>query len=464
MQHFVWTDDQVRMALDISPSKGRSVSFQSVTTDSRSTQEGDLFVALKGDRFDGHDYVSDALHLGARGAVISRRVQADDETLMYEVGNTLEALGQLARYRRTHLEATVVGITGSSGKTGTKDLTRAVLDGTHRLHATSGTRNNRIGLPLTLLDAPDDVEVIVLEMGTNEFGEIRALTEIAQPRIGVVTTVSETHIEKLESIDGVLHEKLDLLDGLSSDGMAVVSDEPPILGEMALRLRPDTLVAGLSERAHEEFRPDQPIVDSKGYWRFLWRGESVRLLVPGLHSLRNALLALTVAELLEVPAAEAAHRVSQVEASEMRSEIRHVGNLTLILDCYNANPQSTRAALKLLETIESEGPKIAFLGTMLELGARAEDLHATLLAEARAMDVDVVVATGAFSVVAKKIEDWGLVAVFDPLEAYRALRDRLVGDEVILLKASREVALEQVIPLFEDDFGADKPDLGKGKA
>ena len=468
MQRFVWTDDQVRTALALDPAEDRSVSFRSVTTDSRNAQEGDLFVALRGDRFDGHDYVSDALHRGARGAVVSRRVQADAENRIYEVRDTLQALGQLAGYRRAHLDAAVVGITGSSGKTATKDLTQAALGGTHRLHATAGNRNNRIGLPLTLLDAPDDAEVVVLEMGTNEPGEINALTEIAEPRIGVVTTVSETHIEKLGSLVGVLHEKLDLLKGLASDGVAVVGDEPPILPEAALRLRPGTLVTGLSERAHEEFRPGQPTMDRGGCWQFLWRGEPVRLLVPGLHSLRNALLALTVAELLEVPAAEAAQGVSRVEAGELRGEIRHVGGLTLILDCYNANPQSTRAALELLEAIESGRSKVAFLGTMLELGVRAHELHATLLAEARAMELDVVVATGVFSDVANTTElpadDRALVAVSDPADAYRALRPRLAGDEVILLKASRGVALEQVIPLFEDDFGADEAGPGEGEA
>ncbi len=468
MQRFVWTDDQVRTALELAPAEVDTVPFRRVTTDSRSAQQGDLFVALQGDKFDGHDYVADALRRGARGAVVSRSVQVDDETRVYEVRDTLEALGHLAGYRRSHLDAAVVGITGSSGKTGTKDLTRAALEGTHRLHATAGNRNNRIGLPLTLLEAPDDADVVVLEMGTNEPGEIQALTEIADPRIGVVTTVSETHIEKLGSLDGVLREKLDLLSGLGSHGVAVVGDEPVILPEAALRLRPDTLVTGLSERAHQEFRPGQPTMDRGGCWRFLWRGESVHLLIPGLHSLRNALLALTVAELLEVPAAEAAQRVSRVEAGELRGEILHVGGLTLILDCYNANPQSMHAALELLEAIEPGWPKVAFLGTMLELGVRTDDLHTALLADARAMKVDVVVATGAFAAVANTGEPVGeersLVAVSDPLDAYRALLPRLAGDEVILLKASRGVVLEQVIPLFEHDFGGDEAGPREGRS
>ena len=251
---FAWTDGHVRAALGLAPvdDAARGVTsyadgtlrFEGVSTDSRTAREGDLFVALEGDNFDGHDYVIAALERGARGAVVSRDVEVGDDARLYPVDDTVHALGRLAGYRRTHLRAAVVGVTGSSGKTGTKDLTRAALEGSRRLHATRGNLNNRVGLPLTLLDAPDDAEVVVLEMGTNEPGEIRALTEIAGPEIGVVTTVSETHIEKLESLEGVLREKLDLLRRLPEDGREVVGDEPPILLEKARRIRPLVRVAG----------------------------------------------------------------------------------------------------------------------------------------------------------------------------------------------------------------------------
>jgi UDP-N-acetylmuramoyl-tripeptide--D-alanyl-D-alanine ligase len=456
---FVWTDEQVRSALDVAPQEDCSRIFTGISTDSRTTREGNLFVALSGDNFDGHDYVSDALGRGAWGAVVARPVEVDGACI-YPVEDTLLALGQLAGHRRRSLDAVVVGVTGSSGKTGTKELTRAAIEQSRRVHATAENLNNRIGLPLTLLDAPDDAEVVVLEMGTNEPGEIAALTRIAEPQIGIVTTVSETHIEKLESLDGVLEEKLDLLRGLPEDGNAVVGDEPPILSERASRIRHDVLVVGLGAGADAEYRPSEPSMDEQGCWSFVWRGEPVRLRVPGRHSVQNALLALTVAELLDVPAAEAMHGVGRVEAGPMRGEIKRIGGLTLILDCYNANPQSLRAALDLLVDIEPGRPKVAVLGSMLELGGRSDELHAALLREASELGLDLIVATGEFARAAA--DGPTILSVVDPLEAYEKLREELAGDEVLLMKASRGVALERLVPLLEDDFGASAPRAGAG--
>ena len=471
---FVWTDEQVRTVLAVEPLERCGATFTGISTDSRTTREGDLFVALSGDNFDGHDHVSDAFGRGARGAVVARPVDAGG-VCVYSVEDTLLALGQLARHRRRRLDAVVIGITGSSGKTGTKDLTRAALEGALRVHATSGNLNNRIGLPLTLLDAPDDAEVVVLEMGTNERGEIAELTRIAEPRIGVVTTVSETHVEKLESLEGVLEEKLDLIRGLPADGVALVGDEPAILVEQVRHIREDVLVVGFGPAAGVEFRPEDASMDEKGCWSFGWRGERVRLRVPGRHSVQNAMLALTVAEALDVNPAEAARGVSRVEAGSMRGEIRHVGGVTLIVDCYNANPQSLRAALNLLVDFEPGRTKVAVLGSMLELGARSEALHQRLLDEASVLGLDLVVATGDFARAAlgagsgeirkatakdagvggaaSLTGGWDILSVSDPIDAYEELRGRLAGDEVVLMKASRGVALERLLPLFENDFG-----------
>ena len=481
---FVWTDEQVRSALAVDPIEDCGLTFTGISTDSRTTREGNLFVALCGDNFDGHDFVSDALGRGARGAVVARPVEADG-VCVYPVEDTLQALGQLAGHRRRRLDAVVIGITGSSGKTGTKDLTRAAIEVSRRVHATLGNLNNRIGLPLTLLDTPDDAEVVVLEMGTNEPGEIATLTRIAEPQIGIVTPVSETHVEKLESLEGVLEEKLDLLRGLPIEGKAIVGDQPPVLSERALGIRGDVLVVGFGTGAGTEdgigvgadYRPDDASMDEEGCWSFVWRGEGVQLRVPGRHSVQNALLALTVAELLDVPASEAAHGVGRVEAGSMRGEIRRVGGLTLIVDCYNANPQSLRAALDLLVDIEPGRTKVAVLGSMLELGARSEELHAVLLDEASALGLDVLVATGDFVQAAEQVrealsrraaEDLSspplILSVLDPLEAYQELRGKLTGDEIVLLKASRGVAMEQLIPLFENDFGGSVSSSGEVNA
>lgn len=424
-------------------------------------------MALVGERFDGHEFVADAAVRGAGGAVVSRDPEESADIPLYRVDDTLDALGALARHRRRAHPARVVGITGSSGKTTTKELTRAALATRYRVHANPGNLNNRVGLPLTLLAAPADAEVVVLEMGTNEPGEIGALTSVAEPELGVVTTVSESHLEKLGSLDGVLREKLALVEGLREGGHAVVGSDPPALAREARRRWPRVTVAGWEEDA--DVRPGEAEVDEEGRWRFRFEGAGVHMTIPGRHAVQNALLALVVARLLHVTPGDAARAVSGVEPVAMRSELRRVGGLTLLVDCYNANPQSVRAALDVLESLPEGRGKVVVLGTMLELGDRSEALHREVLADALERGLELVVATGAFARAARDMKESPtparppLLAVPDPREAYERLRERLVGDEVVLLKASRGVALESLVPLVEADFGVGSRDGGSSK-
>lgn len=455
---FSWTDREVRKALGLNPDRAvDGIAYTGICTDSRKVEAGSLFVALDGGRFDGHDFVMEALARGASGAVVSRAVGTPETSRLYPVPDTLLALGGLARHRREALTSKVVGITGSSGKTTTKDFLREALAGSMRVHATTGNLNNRIGLPLTVLAAPADAQVLVLELGTNEPGEIGILASICRPHLGVITTVSETHLEKLGTLEGILDEKLDLLRALPEDGLAVVGDDPPVLEERARALAPGLLVAGWSERALPELRPREAEVTERGCYRFRWEGELVHLRVPGRHSVQDALLALAVARNLGVPPKDAARRVGRVRPGSMRSEIRVLGSLTLLVDCYNANPQSVRAALDLLATMQQLGPRVAVLGSMLELGERTRILHREVLEEALSRPLDLIVATGLFAEAAGWItRPFGgpeLEVAHGLDEAGRVLLERLGGTETVLLKASRGVAMEALIPALEQRFG-----------
>ncbi len=458
-----WTDREIREALGLNLQRARTdQTFQRIWTDSRSVVPGDLFLALGGENFDGHDFVTDALAKGAVGVVVSREVPADESTPIYPVPDTLIALGQLARHRRRAGKAKVIGVTGSSGKTTTKELLAGALSGSFRVHATPRNLNNRIGLPLTLLDAPSDAQLLVLEMGTNEPGEIQALVDIAEPEVGVITTVSETHLEKLGSLDGVLDEKLDLLRGLTGGRVGVVGDDPPTLPQKARSLVEDLRVVGWTGEADPTFRPAEAEVTQRGCYQFRWMGEPVRLAMPGRHSVQNALLALATAFALGVPAKDAARRVGKVRAKGMRNELRVLGGLTLLLDCYNANPQSLRAALDLLETVQVLGSRVAVLGSMLELGEGSRLLHRQLLEEALARPLDLVVATGLFAEAAEWVSPPAggaeLVRAPELKEAEEVLLQRLGGTEIVLLKGSRGVALESLVPALEGRFGS--PDGG----
>ena len=361
-------------------------------------------------------------------------------------------------HRRRALGAKVVAVAGSNGKTTTKDLLRAALSPRFRVHATEGNLNNQVGVPLTLLAAPDDAEVLVVETGTNEPGEIEILGAIVEPDAAVITSIGEEHLEGLGSVEGVLEEELAILRHLRPGGVAVVAEDPPELPERAeqitggMRLR----VAGFDAEAH--VRPDGGSeaveVLPGGATRWTFRGATIDLPLPGMHNVRNALVALGVSTELGVPVRDSARSIAAMPAPKMRNEWRRVGTLNVLADCYNANPPSTRAALELLASVPSTGEKVAVLGTMRELGAHGDELHRSLAETALAKlgaGIDTVVFTGDYVASLDGARE-DVLAAEDPLEAYEALRPRLKGDETILLKGSRGVALERLIPLLERDF------------
>jgi len=467
MSQFTWTDRSVRQALGLSADLADpSLEYASVSTDSRSVGEGTLFVALVGERFDGHDFVVDALAKGAVGAVVSRPVETNPGAPLYPVEDTLAALGSLATFRRSALDVPVVAITGSSGKTTTKDFTRAALGMTRAVHATPENLNNRIGMPLTLLSTPTEVDVVLVEMGSNEPGEISTLSAIARPDIAVVTTVGESHLDRLGSFAGVLDEKLDLFRSMTEGGRCVVGDEPAALVDAAQAICSDLRIAGWSERADPDLRPDQFERDVFGAPRFKWRGHPVTLALPGRHSVVNALISLAISELVGVSARDAVRGLASAEVSSLRGEIRQIGNVRVVADCYNANPQSLRAALEVLGDQPGNSRTVAVLGTMLELGNEAARLHEEILEYALGLNIDLVVATGGFAEAAEALEvdEPEVLRSQDWRKAYPALRDWLEGDEVLLLKASRGIALENMLPLLDSDFGSKGTSIVVGEA
>lgn len=460
---FSWTGEEVERALELGAGSAGGCIFTGISTDTRKIGPGSLFVALKGANFDGHEYLRQAAEAGARGAVVSR--QPDDaprDMVLLVVDDTLRALGRLGRHRRRALSAPVVAVAGSNGKTTTKDLLRAALSPRFRVHATEGNLNNQVGVPLTLLAAPDDAEVLVIETGTNEPGEITLLGAIAEPDHALITSIGEEHLEGLGSVEGVLEEELSILSHIRPGGAAFVAEEPAELPERsraivgADRLR----VAGFGEDA--DLKPegglDEIEVLPNGASRWGFRGTRIDLPLPGRHNVRNALLALGVAAELGVSIEDAARGIAAMPSPKMRNEWRRVGTLGVLADCYNANPPSTLAAVDLLASLPSTGEKVAVVGTMRELGAHGESLHRSVaenIAGRVGSGIDRVVATGDFVGAFAGLElGERLIAVEDPLEAYERLRPALKGDETILLKGSRGVALERLIPLLERDFAA----------
>jgi UDP-N-acetylmuramoyl-tripeptide--D-alanyl-D-alanine ligase len=471
MSTFTWTTEAVEAALGVraeSETRDPDRVFQGVSTDTRTLRPGDLYLALRGENFDGHAFVDEAVARGAVGVILVEGSPAPQgEVQRFLVPDTLVALGQLARARRLALPATVVALTGSSGKTTTKELLRSALSGARRVHATEGNLNNRVGVPLTLLAAPEDAEVVVLEVGTSVPGEIAALTHIAVPDLAILITVSEAHVEGLGSLEGVFREKLAIVGGLRAGVPVVVGDEPPELADRARALRPDLpiRVAGLSPRADTAFQGRKLGSDEEGRWQIGLPSGSVQLPVPGAHGARSALLALAAADWLGVELTVARAGMASVRLPGMRAEIRSRAGGRLLVDCYNANPQSTRAALAWLQEIPSEGPRIAVLGSMLELGPLSEDLHTEVLTEALAAmargTLQGVVGVGLFAAceahLPPQVERKGFVGLEGAEGVAAALLPLLHPGATVLLKGSRGVALEKALPALEEALDALAP-------
>lgn len=449
---FTWTEERVRSALGLPAVGGGTRSFSGISTDTRTLAPGEIFVALRGERFDGTDFLSAAAEAGAAGAVLERAPDSVPPGLeLFLVPDTLSALGQLACMRRRALKPAVVAITGTSGKTTTRALTAAALGSD--AYASPGNYNNLVGVPLSMLRAPDDADVWVLEVGSNQPGEIGRLGRIVEPDVAVITSVSEGHLEGLGNLAGVMREKLSLLESLRADGRAVVSAEPEELAHGARMRCRHVETVGMDGRA--DVSPEAWSMSDHGV-RWTWRGVEFALPVLGSHIVSNALFALVVAEMFGVDASDAASRLADAKLPPLRGEIRRVGGLNLLLDCYNANPASFRAAIESLAALAGGARRAALVGSMLELGGRSAQLHRQVARELAESGIDIIAAVGEFAEAfeTEAVEGTGeVLTATTASEAYAKLAERLRGDEALLIKASRGMRFERVLPDIERDFG-----------
>jgi len=441
-----WTLDRIAAALEAhstgSAPRG-STEVRGITTDTRKIGKGDVFLALKGERFDGHDYLRDAVRDGASAVIASRAPRLSSLGVpIYEVGDTLVALGALANYWRRAWGKTIIGVAGSNGKTSTKDLLKASLGRSYSVHATTGNLNNRVGVPLTLLSLPPGADVGVIEIGTSLPGEVAILRDIAQPDIALVTSIAEEHLEGLGDLAGVLREEASVYDGVAV-GIAP-SAQPEIAGAARGKAK-RVVVAGLDATA--DLKPGRWEIGPDGLGVIEIGGVTIRPPVRGLHNLRNAMLALAVARECGVSYEDAAEGIAAMPQPKMRVAWEQVGNVTLINDAYNANPGSTRAAIELLQGTGTGRQRVIVLGTMRELGAASEQCHADIAGLALASGADIVAGIGEFApALEKRKEGERVITASDVDDLWPQLQGRLQRDAIILLKASRGVQLERLVP------------------
>jgi UDP-N-acetylmuramoyl-tripeptide--D-alanyl-D-alanine ligase len=423
--------------------------FARVWTDTRTIGQGDLFVALVGERFDAHEFLRQAVASGAAGVVVSRIDSARDLGVpVFTVDDTLIALGALGRYRRRAWGKPVVGVVGTNGKTSTKELLKAALGAGLETHATHGNLNNLIGVPLTLLVIPDTADVAVIEMGTNQPGEVARLRAIVEPDITVVTSIAEEHLEGLGDLAGVMREELAACDGVAT--AIVPAAQPEVVAEARKRAG-SVIAAGLDEGDVHAERWD---LGADGRGRLEIGGLPIEVPLRGVHNLRNTMLALAAARGLGVSWEQAARGIQAMPVPPMRSNVEAIGRVTLVNDAYNSNPGSARAALELLQHAGRGRQRVAILGTMLELGPSGPSLHEALAREALASPIEIVAGLGEFAAALERASNGSmnerLVTGSDVDSLWSRLVSRLEPDAVILLKASRGVRLEQLVPKIKE--------------
>ena len=441
-------------------------AFDRVWTDTRTIAAGDLFVALVGERFDAHDFLRDAVQKGAAGLVVSRAEAAKGLGVpVYEVTDTLVALGALGRSRRRAWGAgrPVIGVVGTNGKTSTKELTRAALGAVLEVHATSGNLNNLVGVPLTLLAMPDEAEVAVIEMGTNQPGEVARLRAIVEPDVVIVTSIAEEHLEGLGDLAGVMREEMAACERVP---LAVVPAAQPDVVEEARRRARRVIAAGVDavspapgEKGDSVVRAiaDRWGIDDDGKGWLVLDGVEVHLPLRGVHNVRNAMLALAVARELGVELAQATRGIAAMPVPPMRSNWERLGRATLINDAYNSNPGSARAAIELLAHAGKGRERVAVLGSMLELGPSGPALHDEIARAALDAGIEVVVGVAEMGAALARVAagDPRVVTTDDVESLWNRLASRLAPDAVILLKGSRGVRLERLVPHIRAWAGAD---------
>ncbi len=424
---------------------GNSDTFSAVSIDSRTIKEGELFIALRGSRFDGHDFLTEALQKGS-GAVVNfpPAVPVRDKTIIH-VKNTLNALQELARYMRLKRKVPIVGITGSNGKTTTKELIASILSKRYRVLKNTGNLNNQIGLPLSLTRISEADEVVVLEMGASAPGDIKELCEIAMPDYGVLTNISQAHLERFKSIEMIIKTKLELLDYVS---MAIVNADDPLLmeGVHVHSFKGRILKYGIKNHA------DIYATDIKLYERgsaFLLhisedKSIEVHPRISGKFNIYNILAAASAGQLFNIDLRDIKDAIDSFTGVPMRLEIRELGGVHVISDVYNANPASMEEAIKELVRLK-KGRAIAVLGDMLELGSYGEEAHRKLGRWMSELPIDIFIAVGPLMSFAASEFSGSVHKLQSAIEAKEFLKGICREGDTVLIKGSRGMGMERVL-------------------
>ena len=420
--------------------------IERVTSDSRTVCPGTLFIALKGTRVDGHDFMAGSIAAGAV-ACLSEREPAPNERPAIAVDSTFRATGALAAWYRGRFDIPVIGITGSVGKTTTKEMVAAVLSQRYDTHKTQKNLNNELGVPWTLMRLEDRHQVSVVEMGISDFGEMRRLTNMVRPTIAVFSVIGDAHLEFLGDRQGVMRAKGEIFEGMDENGLAVLNGDDPIQQECRPNMRRVTygLTAGCDVRGEDV----RSLGEAGMRMTVRHPGGAFEVSIPafGSHLACAALAAAAVGLALGLSGEEIARGIAGYETVGDRARVIHAGGMTVVSDCYNANPNSCQAAVDSL--MQLHGPRrVCILGDMLELGPRSGEMHRGVGAYAARAGVDLVVGCGPISVAtAEGARDAGCDVMYfeDKARLLASLEDVVRPGDCVLVKASHSMAFEEIV-------------------
>ncbi|MDR0287593.1 MAG: alanine racemase [Clostridiales bacterium] len=438
-----------------------------VSTDTRTLNKGDLYIALSGDNYDGHSFVSVAAQKEACAVICSKDVTTNIPVIQVE--NTLSALKDLATYYRNKFDIPIIAVTGSNGKTTTKNMIATILASKYKVYFTDKNYNNEIGLPRSILEMDDSYDVAVLELGMNHLGEIETLSKIAKPDIAVITNIGKAHIGNLGSQENILKAKLEILAGLKPNGLLVLNGDDKYLGKLKINTHKTAFIGTDDTRNFSLFASDINANSNPSYFTVVYDDESIPCVLPtfGKHNVTNALLALYCGLQLGISLSDAIAELKRYTVSPMRTEIALVKGITIIKDYYNSSPDSARVAIEGLATYNVKGKKIAILGEMLELGDYSNDEHFKLAEVCVDNGIDYVFFIGTDADSFKN----GLVTgkgEFYQIDERTLLAKSLLNyvnsgllnsGDVILIKGSRGMKMEEVYELLKSYINAIKSDF-----
>lgn len=431
-----------------------------LSTDTRRLKAGELFLAIKGERFDGHNFILDAVSKGAGGVLIQEgcitnsNFKLPPDVSFVSVENSIEALGNIANFHRRRFNIPLIGITGSNGKTTTKEMAALILSKKFNILKNFGTENNHIGVPLTLMRLGVEHKIVVLEMGTNHLGEIRRLSEIARPRIALITNIGPSHLEYLKDTNTVLEAKSEIMEHMDKDSKLILNGDDKLLSGLKTDFK--VVKFGLSKKF--DFYAEKVNLEPDGI-NFKLNGKwDISLNLVGRHNIYNALGAIATTWDFGVSIDEIREALREFRVPNMRMEVKRIGNIKIINDSYNSNPLSMRQAIEALRDITSEGRKILVAGDMLQLGNLSGRFHHLVGRQAAESGIDLLVAVGKLAEhVAKGAQEAGMseknIKLYNVTEEARGTVASLIKEgDTILVKGSRAMKMEQIVEVLESEF------------